>query len=626
MCGIVGIWNGNSKGNFELLKSMSAMLRHRGPDDQGYWVDENKGVALAHTRLSVIDVTSTGAQPMIKYNGKHVLVFNGEIYNYQEIRRELESSYVNINWAGNSDTEVLLESLVRFGLDKTLARIRGMFAFAYWNADKETVTLARDAAGEKPLYYGEIGEYLFFSSELRVISRIPGRSAEISKAAVFEFLERGYISAPHTIFSEVKKLLPGSYVTLSKGRVGAPILYWHLSAQINDIYKDEIGNPKTKFHNLFCESVAEQMISDVPLGAFLSAGYDSCAVVAAMREVSDRSIKTYTIGFENPNYDESEYAKKISKILGTHHTEYKMTGNAFVEAAGQLGAVWDEPFADASALPTLALCKMAREDVTVALSGDGGDELFFGYSHYSRVSRHWRLLRKFPGSGKIGKLQKYFSRGEKVTNFDYLNEQLRVGSKFGKLISLLNHSNDISNFYRVSASHFLLLKDASCLISEEASSDGEIISKLAMVDFEKYLPDDILVKLDRASMSASLETRAPFLSKKVMEFSVNLSIDYKIKNGQGKCIVKDFVHEYVSSEIMNRPKKGFGIPLGQLLNTTLGPWVIDNLNFPHRVVDELVNVDLFRRIYLQHRVRESGFEQTIWNYCALNSWANHNLN
>jgi asparagine synthase (glutamine-hydrolysing) len=595
MCGIVGLW-GPDNDKCELVRNMAGRIAHRGPDSDGVWVDKASGVALAHRRLAVVELSSAGAQPMISHNERFVISFNGEIYNHLDLRREMDATS-SILWRGGSDTETLLEGISTWGLDGTLQRTNGMFAFALWDRRTKKLFLARDRIGEKPLYWGRLGGDFVFASELKAMFVHPRWTGAVDRNVLALFLRNGYVPAPHTIHPGLFKLEPGHWLEISdNGRgVGKPVAYW----SIEDVARKGTDSPFvgttadaiSAVERLISDAVEQRMLADVPLGALLSGGYDSSLIVAFMQTRSLHPVHTFSIGFNDASVNEAQHANDVARYLGTDHTELYVGDQDAVDCVPLLSSIWDEPFADSSQIPTLLVSRLARQTVTVALSGDGGDELFYGYNRYRIAQSFWGSIGYLPAFARRG-LGLAF-RGVGVPIADLLPGG---GDRLLRTSGLLESAGR-EEFYRALLSHFFnpadivlgATKEADSLFSESASWPRllDFREQMMFVDQKTYLPDDILTKVDRASMAVALEMRVPLLDHKVVEFAWSLPMSFKLRDRQPKWLLRQLTHRHVPKELMERPKTGFRVPLRSWLRGVLRPWA-------EALLDE-------------HQLREQGF-------------------
>ena len=599
MCGIAGIVGRAGGVSTQHVGAMTRALAHRGPDDEGIWLDRAAGVAFGHRRLAIIDVSAAGHQPMHSASGRYVIILNGEIYNYEELRSDLNAAGNRIEWRGHSDTEVLLAGFEFWGIKPTLERASGMFAFACWDRHERSLTLARDRLGEKPLYYGRANgpsSIFLFASELKALRQHPDFNAEIDRQALGQFVRYLDVPAPRSIYRGISKLPPGAMLTLREGDPEPDIeLYWSGL----EIARSGVANPVTLqpgeatdlLERTLERAVGRQMVADVPLGAFLSGGVDSSTVVAVMQKISARPVKTFTIGFHEAGYNEAEHAKAVARHLGTDHTELYVTGEEAMDVIPSLPTMYDEPFADSSQIPTHLVAALARQRVTVSLSGDGGDELFGGYERYRLAAGLWNRIASVPmplraGAGRIlsripasawtrlaDAAEPFVPRSAKVSRF---------GDKVHKGVQMLS-SPSLERVYE----HLLTQWDdpAEVVVGFEPKDgsphDDVDFGGLAGVewmmarDMLGYLSDDILAKVDRAAMAVSLETRVPLLDPEVVELAWRFPLDLKIRAGTTKWILRQVLYRHVPPALIERPKMGFGVPLGAWLRGPLRDWAED---------------------------------------------------
>lgn len=637
MCGIVGNIIRSTSGSASTPRSvaeyMSSRLRHRGPDDSGIWVSNDGRVALAHRRLSIIDTTSGGHQPMTTKNDHLVVVFNGEIYNYKSLRNELSQLNV-INWKTNSDTEVLLNAFEKWGIQKTLKKIDGMFALALYDKQENTITLARDRVGEKPLYYKLSDNSLTFGSELKAFQK---EHLSINQSALNRFLRYGYIAGSDSIYSQIKKLQAGHFLSFKLNRTeSSQSSYWDLTK----IAKEGLTNPNSagydtiinEFESLVKQSVQARMIADVPIGAFLSGGYDSSLVVSMMQDLSNRPVKTFTIGFSSKEYNEAKHAKTVSRVLGTDHTEAYLTPEQALEEVPKIPGIYCEPFADPSLIPTLIVSRLARCSVKTVLSGDGGDELCWGYNRHIWADNIKRLNNKYPKwilkilsevllqlpPNSIVQLHKALS--------PILPRSLQTPHALDKISKLANafKSKNAIEFYENATSTQYGSNFPSHDLSLETlfrlERDHGPVAAIALIDMLRYLPEDVLAKVDRASMSAGLEARVPLLSHKLIEYCWRIPSEFKIKNGTGKWILRELVHKRIPRKVMDRPKAGFSVPIGQWLKGPLKPWANDLLS--HATISQQNEIDpsRTRKLWIEHQNSNRDHSKELWNILTFLSW------
>jgi asparagine synthase (glutamine-hydrolysing) len=632
MCGIVGFLRhaGSSAAVDEgTIEALTETLIHRGPDDRGVWVDAEAGIAFGHRRLSVLDLSRAGHQPMKSATGRYVLIFNGEIYNHLEIRDELAYGQSAPAWRGHSDSETLLAGFERWGVEPVLKKAVGMFAFGLWDRQERTLTLARDRIGEKPLYYGWQRGVFLFGSEVKALRRHPAFRAEIDRDVLAIYMCRGYTVAPYSIYKEIFKLLPGTYLQLSAtevpGTLPNPQTYWSL----REIAERGLAHPFAGTDDEACEhlevalkkAVSLQSVADVPLGAFLSGGIDSSTILALMQVQSSRPVKTFTIGFDEADYQEANHARLVAQHLRSDHTELHVTPREAMEVIPRLPELYDEPFGDSSAIPTFLVSQLARRQVTVSLSGDGGDELFGGYRRYQRTDDIWRVMSRIPSSARSA-----LSRG------------VRAASRCGRGSVLAWKANRLA-FYLSSANaeecyhaqvlpprgHELVMGNKGGLPSgdiapERAFVGGQPYDTMMYADAMVYLPDDILVKIDRAAMSVSLETRVPMLDHRVLEFAWRLPLHMKVRNREGKWLLKQVLRKYVPASLIERPKMGFGIPVGQWIRGPLRDWAEDLISRDRIQHDGYLKPGPIRELWSRHVDGSSAEGDRVWQVLMFQAW------
>ncbi len=643
MCGIVGFLAKSivtSESLLDIGRRACETLRHRGPDDSGVWVDPECGVVLGHTRLAVIDLSPEGKQPMTSACGRYVIVFNGEVYNHVALRRELEDRGDALSFRGHSDTEVMLAAISAWGLEGALHRFIGMFAFGLWDKRERTLHLVRDRIGIKPLYYGEVGDKFVFASELKAFRATPDFEGRIDRNVLALYLRHNYIPAPFSIFESIFKLEPGTVLSVRPGNTGLleyeTKSYWSVQdvwhAGARRPFEGDEAEAEEALEELIKDSVRLRMIADVPLGAFLSGGIDSSLVVALMQSVSTRPVRTFTIGFHEATHDEAKYANKVARCLGTDHTELYLTPQEAMGVIPELPNIYDEPFADSSQIPTYLVSRLARQSVTVALSGDGGDELFAGYNHYRIAHRYWSLVRRIPYSARqlIGAaaLPMYKSFGDRAA----MVAGLLLGSSASKKLEFglrMVSIGDFRLFYRAVVSHLLepdtLIQGAVEPVSrfEEGDSypdDRDLYRVMALLDLRTYLPDDILTKLDRASMSVALEARVPLLDHRVVEFAGRLPTAAKIEDDRGKAILRRLLHRYVPKELVERPKMGFGVPLGGWMAGPLRDWAQDLLDEQRLKREGYFDARRIGRIWKEHISGRRLRAELLWCVLMFQAW------
>ena len=637
MCGVVGFIQ---PGGFAIEEGeavasrMATVISHRGPDDAGVWLDRELGVALAHRRLAVIELSDAGHQPMSSHSGRYVITFNGEIYNHVELRQQIETkSSTRIAWRGGSDTETLVEAIECFGLAEALQLVVGMFAFGLWDRSNRCLVLARDRMGEKPMYFGWQKGVFMFGSEIKALAAHPAFEGEVDREALVLFLRHNYVPYPFSIYKGIGKLKPGTYtrvgVSVERGVVGGVLetcSYWSLRDAV------AVGEEKPLTHSgdeavdalysVLARAVQRQFVADVPLGAFLSGGIDSSTIVALMQAHSMRPVKTFTIGFEEARYDEAVHARAVARHLGTDHTELYVSPQDALDVIPRLPALYDEPFSDASQIPTSMVAELTRRHVTVALSGDGGDELFGGYSRYFRMRRLSRVVAPLPGA-----LRRQLGRAIGLLPADW-GGGMRVFQKARTLAEILNYETEeqlylaLVSHWRSPASVVLYASERETGVSDPSvwPRPAALESRLMAVDALTYLPDDILVKVDRASMGVSLEARAPFLDHGVVELAWRLPLSVKIRKGEGKWVLRQVLYRHVPKELVERPKMGFGVPLSAWLRGPLRDWAESLLDERRLREDGFFRPGPIRERWIQHVSGKRQWEGCLWDILMFHAW------
>jgi len=637
MCGIVGF---RSRNDFDTLRESLPLavsrLRYRGPDDSGLFFDPEAGVGLGHSRLSVIDLSTAGHQPMSSDDGRVQIAHNGEVYNFREIRDVLEGC--GHSFHSGTDTEVVLKAYLQWGID-CVRRFVGMFALSLWDGQKRCLFLVRDRLGIKPLYYHFSRGNLLFASELKALMRFDDFKKDIDREAISLFLHYQYIPAPRTIFRDTQKLLPGHYMVFDGERL-ASHPYWNLPEVPEGLESSHLTEEESleALDSLLTQAVSDCLISDVPLGALLSGGIDSSVVVALMQKVNASPVRTFSVGFREPGYNEAPWASKVAKHLGTDHTEFYVTPKETMDVIPRLPEIYDEPFADSSAIPTYLVCRLARSRVTVALSGDGGDEQFSGYTRYWSTQAMAKVFQCLPGSIKkelaflLGALPSRWVEKCYLQWRQFLPQSFRVANfrdKWQKLISLMSQT-EIQELYRMTI----------CLWSEEdlirltgqrlpegvyeetfrQTEDWSLLSRLMRVDQKTYLPDAMMTKADRASMAVSLEVRVPLLDHRVVEYTAKLPEGLKYRNGTGKHLLKKLLARYIPTELFERPKMGFGVPIDSWFRGDLKPLLLDYLSPEHLRKEGLLDQTVVEETIREHLSGQSNHQYRLWALLMWEMW------
>lgn len=657
MCGIAGLWSkaggaGGAKTGANGANAASAMadaLLHRGPDAGGAWSDAEAGIALSHRRLAIIDLSPAGAQPMVSPDERYVTVFNGEIYNHLDLRRELEADGA-IAWRGHSDTETLMHGVARWGLHATLERAVGMFALAVWDRRERTLSLARDRMGEKPLYYGWSRAGLVFGSELKALRAAPGFDNRVDQDVLSLYLRFNYVPAPWSILEGIYKLEPGVIATFARtaldaappapptvdGPASAGVAlrrYWSLDAVVaagadeGMTEAEALGGLETRL----AEAVRQQAVADVPVGAFLSGGVDSSAVVALMRNVTDAHVKTFTIGFAETGFDEAPYARAVAEHLGTDHHEMYVGAEDVRAVILDLARIYDEPFADSSQIPTVLLSRLTRRSVTVALSGDAGDELFCGYNRYLVSRRVWDAMARVPAPlrGAIGRALTAVSPTgwDRLSALPAVPNISQLGDKVHKVGRMLRTPLGTADIYRASSEEWAgqlpLASAARLMAGIDAPPRLRDTAQEQMMhwDMQSYLPGDILTKVDRAAMSASLETRVPLLDHRVVEHAWRMPLHFKMRGAQGKWALRQILYRYVPKALIERPKAGFAIPVGTWLRGPLRDWAEELLSEAALAAQPALDAAAIRRRWAEHLAGTHDRTGSLWGVLMFQAWA-----
>lgn len=644
MCGITGFWNLSQNLNADQLQAiaqrMSDTLIHRGPDDSGVWVDAEVGIALGHRRLAIVDLSPEGHQPMVSADNRYIIAFNGEIYNFLELRRELIQ--LGHKFRGHSDTEVMLASFSQWGLQRAIARFNGMFAFALWDRQQRVLHLGRDRLGEKPLYYGFCGQTFLFGSELKALKAYPDFQTEINRDTLALFLRHSCVPAPYSIYKGIYKLPPGTVLTLNGTETyPTPITYWSAKeaaeSGVANAFTGSEPEAAAQLEALLSDAVRMRMVADVPLGAFLSGGVDSSTIVALMQAQSSQPVKTFTIGFYEDAYNEAQYAKAVAQHLGTDHTELYVTPAEAMAVIPKLPTLYDEPFSDASQVPTFLVSQLARQQVTVSLSGDGGDELLAGYNRYFWGRRIWQKIGWIPPTLRQTAALALTSVSPQAWDRSFASfsallpakwKESDPGYKLHKLAEILAVP-DPEAMYKGLVSHW---KEPEALAIGGSEPPTTLSSRqrwarvpsfterMIYLDTVTYLPDDILVKVDRASMGVSLEGRIPFLDHRVVEFAWRVPLSMKIRNGQGKWLLRQILYKYVPKNLVERPKTGFGIPIDSWLREPLRDWAEALLDEQRLRKEGFFNPQPIRQKWAEHLSEHRNWQYYLWDVLIFQAW------
>ena len=645
MCGLVGFFGSRGSADIRnsLLRHMSDTLIHRGPDDGGIWQDNQAGIGLAHRRLSIVDLSAAGHQPMQSGSGRYVLAFNGEIYNHLKLRAELEASAPPPVWHGHSDTESLLAGFDAWGIENTVKKSIGMFAFAVWDKQTRQLTLGRDRLGEKPLYYGWQGQgenaVFLFGSELKALRAHPCFENNINRDALSLQLRHSYIPAPYSIYSGIAKLRPGCLLTVSlQQREAKELVYWSalqvVQSGVAQPFSGTAGQAVDALEALLKSAIQQQMMADVPLGAFLSGGVDSSLIVALMQAQSAQPIKSFSIGFHEQGYNEAVYAKAVAQHLGTDHTEIYVTAEQAMAVIPRLQSLYDEPFSDSSQIPTFLVSQLAKQQVTVSLSGDGGDELFCGYNRYVFTADLWYKiallpipLRRLLAMGITGVSPESWNRLLRFLPLAHAKRPVNIGDKLHKGAGVLNSKNSDELYTRFithwldTASVVIGALPLAALATELPGLTGlNAIERMMALDTLTYLPDDILVKVDRAAMAVSLETRVPFLDHRVVEFASQLPMSLKLRDGQSKWVLRQVLSRYVPNALIDRPKMGFGVPVAVWLRHDLRDWAEALLDETRLRNEGFFHPAPIHQKWQEHLSGQRNWQYHLWDVLMFQAW------
>lgn len=643
MCGISGFWNISKEINSYSLQAiaqgMSDSLWHRGPDSGGIWVDAEAGIGLGHRRLAILDLSPEGYQPMVSTNGRYIIVFNGEIYNFLELRQNLEK--LGHHFRGSSDTEVMLAAFTEWGLEASVKRFNGMFAFALWDKQERVLHLGRDRFGEKPLYYGWMGSTFLFASELKAIKAHPNFQAEINRDALALFMRHNHVPAPYSIYQGIYKLPPATLLSWNGMNSPDPVPYWSAKEVaelgISNPFRGSQAEAVIQLENLLSEAVGMRMVADVPLGAFLSGGIDSSTVVALMQAQSSQPVKTFTIGFYEDAYNEAKTAKAVAQYLGTDHTELYATPADAIAVIPKLPSLYDEPFADSSQIPTFLVSQLARQQVTVSLSGDAGDELFAGYTRYFRAARIWQKIGWIPPVLRQMAARALNSRSPEAWNRSFTNldsvlpsqlKQSHPGEKIHKLAEILAVDRPEAMYkglvsqWKHPETLVLGSEEPPTVLSDRQqwASLPKFTQRMMYLDTVTYLPNDILVKLDRASMGVSLESRIPLLDPSVFEFAWCIPLSWNICKGQSKWLLRQVLYKYVPQNLVERPKKGFGVPIDSWLRHELRDWAEALLDENRLRQEGFFNPEPIRQKWQEHLKGDRNWQYYLWDVLMFQSW------
>lgn len=633
MCGIAGFLDFSRATSSNLMKQqisqMTESILHRGPDDGGTWCEVEQGIALGMRRLAIQDLSPAGHQPMTSKDGRYVIVYNGEVYNAVDLRQLLEKE--GLNFRGHSDTEVIIEACARWGVIETTSQLIGMFAFALWDKKEKTLTLVRDRLGIKPLYYGKVGKTLLFGSELKVLLAHAKFDKKINSEALSNYFKYNFIPAPQTIYTDIYKLSPGTLIIFNEHGKDQRKVFWDplkivqqgINLRGKRPYNDK--NAIDDLEELLKDSVKRRMIADVPLGAFLSGGVDSSTVVALMQNLSPHPIKTYSIGFEEEGFSEVEHARTVAQYLKTDHHELIVSPQDAISIMPQLPKYFDEPFADASQIPTYLVSKLASESVKVVLSGDGGDELFAGYNRH-RIATQMQIIYGFLPLA----FRNAIGNSLRLGSEDFWDRAIpssllpQAGDKLYKLASILK-AKDVKELYEIlltqsKASTNFVINQNKVNTSYSETQFSNFIDSMQYWDLTKYLPDDILAKVDRASMAVGLEARVPLLDHRIVAFAWSLPAEMKIRGSVTKWILRQVLYRYIPKNLIDRPKMGFAIPIGKWLKGPLRPWAEEFMSEKRLKNSEILDVKSVRHMWQEHLQGHGNYQHQLWSILMFEAW------
>lgn len=646
MCGIAGFLSLNSLDSKRILKTMVSKMNHRGPDSNGIWYNKNYNIGFAHARLAIVDLSISGHQPMNSISERYTMVFNGEIYNHKAIRKKIEAS-TKIQWKGTSDTETIVAAIECWGLNKTIVNCVGMFSIALWDAKEEKITLVRDRMGEKPLYYGWVNGNFVFASELKPIQSFPLFSNPINRNALNLFLKHSAVPDPYSIYEDIYKLEPGTILNLNvKTKVIEKEEYWSIEKIANANNKPNFTGSKEQavvnLEQLLNDSIQLQAQADVPLGAFLSGGVDSSIIVALMQAQSANKVNTFSIGFDQKEYNEANHAKKVANHIGTNHHETYITGKEVLEIVPLLPKIFTEPFSEASQIPTYLVAKIAKKEVTVSLSGDAGDELFCGYSRYQLANKSWNRSSQIPyvlrhtiskaiSNLPVGLLEVVLKPLEGKTDKNGL--KINPVDRLLKIAPLLNFNNKKEFYAKGFMTHNLDAEDwilntgkAKSLFDKNKLTLDSFYAEMMAVDLMTYLPNNNLAKVDRASMANSLETRVPLLDHRIVEFAMALPMEYKLQNGVDKWVLRQVLYKYVPKSLIERPKMGFGVPLAAWMRGPLKEWCENLINKKRLDEEGFFDSNIIQTKWKEHINMKRNWHAQLWDVIVFQAWLEEQKN